>query len=50
MEYEDLFGISNDAEIYEMAQKMLGFCAVNAIDGYYRALTYNLGNGGSDDE
>lgn len=50
MKYDDLFGISNDAEIYEMAQKMLGFCAVNAIDGYYRALTYNLGNGGSDDE
>lgn len=50
MEYDDLFGISNDAEIYEMAQKMLGFCAVNAIDGYYRALTYNLGNGGGSDE
>lgn len=50
MKYDDLFAISNDTEIYEMAQKMLGFCAVNAIDGYYRALTYNLGNGGSDDE
>lgn len=50
MEFDDLFGISNDAEIYEMAQKMLGFCAVNAIDGYYRALTYNLGNGGGSDE
>ena len=50
MEFDDLFGISNDAEIYEMAQKMLGFCAVNARDGYYRALTYNLGNGGGSDE
>lgn len=50
MEYDDLFGITNEAEIYEMAQKMLGFCAVNAIDGYYRALTYSLENGGSDDE
>ena len=50
MEYDDLFGITNEAEIYEMAQKMLGFCAVNAIDGYYRALTYSLEKGGSDDE
>lgn len=50
MEFDDLFGISNDAEIYEIAQKMLGFCAVNAIDGYYKALTYNLGNGGGSDE
>ena len=50
MVYEDLFNVTNDTEIYEIAQKMLGFCGVNAIDGYYRALTYNLGNGGNGDE
>lgn len=50
MEYNDLFGITNDTEIYEMAQRMLGFCAVNAIDGYFRALTYSLGNGDNEDE
>lgn len=50
MEFDDLFGIGNDVEIYEMAQKLLGLCAVNAIEGYYRALTYNLGNGGSQGE
>lgn len=43
MEYQDLFGILNDCEIFEISQKMLGFCAVNAIDGYYRALAYSLG-------
>ena len=50
MVYEDLFGLVNEAEIYEMAQKMLGFCAVNAIDGYYKALTNGLESGGSNNE
>lgn len=50
MVYEDLFGIANDSEIYEIAQKLLGFCGVNAIEGYYNALTYSLGNGGSGNE
>lgn len=50
MEYDDIFGVSNDTAFYEMAQKMLGFCAVNAIDGYYRALTYSLVSGGGKDD
>lgn len=50
MEFDDLFCITNDSEIYEMAQKMLNCCAVNSIEKYYSALTRSLKNGGNDND
>ena len=50
MTIDDILGITNDAEFFEMAQKMLGFCLVHAIENYYNALTNNIENRGGTDE